>query len=463
MSNRKKQKKDSDRYIKKLKAILSSTRGRVLFIAVLVCVCLLIGTLGYSLNRFLDREYVDGLIGKMEILVKYELWEDASVLLRQALAHDKENRRATELLESVRIGFRDDAIGMEKLFRYKDALDLYGKTLAISPDDAVSSRIEALEYTMRIPKLYIAGKPFDAEISIGDDFKERSFSRVDVEKNPSYGSDILPGNVLRFRIVAPYAIEDIRLDLRNEKGKSVTSNRGFTVKTGEGVVYNFCLLGLPSLLAPKKYILSGSWLGPDGKTASFNGDIAILKQEFRAETIVLDPALTKLVSVPDPQKAEEKRKVAEILATFHEEDAFQVETFALPIEICVKNITSYYGDRRKYVYSAGGGYTSVHDGFDYGFSVGTLVHSVANGRVVLARKHIVTGNTVIIEHLPTVYSVYYHLSEINITEGQTVNRWQAIAKVGSTGFATGPHLHLSVFVGSVAIDPTFFMKVRPLF
>ena len=73
--------------------------------------------------------------------------------------------------------------------------------------------------------------------------------------------------------------------------------------------------------------------------------------------------------------------------------------------------------------------------------------------MVLARERIVTGLSVAIEHLPGVYSLYYHLARIVVREGQRVSAGAAVGTVGSTGLATGPHLHWEVRAAGVAIDP----------
>jgi murein DD-endopeptidase MepM/ murein hydrolase activator NlpD len=81
--------------------------------------------------------------------------------------------------------------------------------------------------------------------------------------------------------------------------------------------------------------------------------------------------------------------------------------------------------------------------------------------VVLARSRIVTGNSVVIEHLPGVYSLYYHLDKIEVTEGAIVNTGALIGLSGATGLATGPHLHWEIRVSGENTDPDAFIS-RPL-
>jgi len=141
---------------------------------------------------------------------------------------------------------------------------------------------------------------------------------------------------------------------------------------------------------------------------------------------------------------------------------FDSDNFSPPTEVTKNRISSTYGERRVYVYTNGGGYSSVHDGIDYGILAGTPVHATARGKVFLVRMHIVTGNTILIEHLPSVFSVYYHLSKISIKEGDMVEQGDIIGEVGSTDFSTAAHLHYSVFVAGIPADPEFFIENKPI-
>jgi murein DD-endopeptidase MepM/ murein hydrolase activator NlpD len=81
--------------------------------------------------------------------------------------------------------------------------------------------------------------------------------------------------------------------------------------------------------------------------------------------------------------------------------------------------------------------------------------------VILARFRIVTGNSVIIEHLPGVYSLYYHLDHIDVAEGAMVSAGTLLGQSGSTGLATGPHLHWEIRVSQENTDPDAFVA-RPI-
>jgi murein DD-endopeptidase MepM/ murein hydrolase activator NlpD len=450
-------------FVKNIIARLSANMRRPWFIAVVIGACFVIASSAFVLNRVLVRAEIDNLLKNTEILVRYDLWDYAAETLGKAIAYDSKDKRSLELLATVGKGFINSAEQSEKSYEYGTALDLYKKANAIAKADSVTMRISNLEYTIGIPKLFIEGKPCNALINRGGESWDKSFSRTDMEQAPESSYGIAPGNVLRFKMTSEADIENLTLELINEKGKRVASNKGFAMKRNSGGYSWYCLVGIPSTLAAKKYSLSGRWIEPDGKEAAFYTDLPLDRRAFPEETITLNPQLSNLVSVPDKQKTAERLRVAEILGSFNPKNIFQSDCFMLPADGCLKAVSTFYGERLVFVYSTGGGYTSVHDGIDFALVTGTPVHATAKGSVVLARKHIVSGNTIIIEHLPSVYSVYYHLSKIIAKEGDIVPQGQLIAEIGSTGLSTGAHLHFSLFVGGIPVDPEFFTKNKPLY
>jgi len=96
--------------------------------------------------------------------------------------------------------------------------------------------------------------------------------------------------------------------------------------------------------------------------------------------------------------------------------------------------------------------SGYHTGMDFLVPTGTAVHSVAAGKVVTAGWGGSYGYQVVIRHTDGHYSQYGHLSQISVKVGQQVNEGQRIARSGSTGNVTGPHLHFEVRTGPVYGD-----------
>ena len=99
-----------------------------------------------------------------------------------------------------------------------------------------------------------------------------------------------------------------------------------------------------------------------------------------------------------------------------------------------------------------------HLGVDYGAPTGTPVRSIGSGRVVFAGQQRGYGNVVEIQHDGQNRTLYAHLSRIFVRKGQSVEREQDIGAVGSTGWATGPHLHFELRVNGVHQDPLLLAK-----
>jgi murein DD-endopeptidase MepM/ murein hydrolase activator NlpD len=186
--------------------------------------------------------------------------------------------------------------------------------------------------------------------------------------------------------------------------------------------------------------------------------IAIAGREFNAEVIELNPVLTGIRTEPDPQKTREAEHLWSILNRTGR-DAFHFGHFSPPVTATRR--TSFFGDRRVFQYSNGTSDTSIHAGIDYGVPTGTAVNACGSGKVVLARDRIVTGKSVIIEHLPGVYSLYYHLDQISVAEGIFVETGTLLGLSGATGLATGPHLHWELRVFGENTDPDAFIS-RPI-
>ena len=186
--------------------------------------------------------------------------------------------------------------------------------------------------------------------------------------------------------------------------------------------------------------------------------LTIESREFPSEVVALNQENTELRTKLDPKKTAESRQLWAILNRTGT-DIYSGDTFIPPVTSTRK--TSYYGHRRVYDYSDHTRDTTIHAGVDYGVPTGTEVRAAARGKVVLAKKRIVTGNSVILEHLPGVYSLYYHLDTIAVSEGSVVDAGTLLGKSGSTGLATGPHLHWEIRVSGENADPDAFMA-RPV-
>jgi murein DD-endopeptidase MepM/ murein hydrolase activator NlpD len=233
-------------------------------------------------------------------------------------------------------------------------------------------------------------------------------------------------------------------------GKERTRAKLFTVPADDGRPdFLAAVFIIPSNINPVNTIIR---IENNGVNAG-EMPIQINERHFESEIIELNQELTDLRTVPDPQKTLESNKLWSIITTIGTE-IYHYNAFILPVTSTRR--TSLYGTRRVFQYSNGSRDVSVHAGVDFGVPTGTQVISCGAGRVILARYRIVTGNSVIIEHLPGVYSLYYHLDKINVQEDTYVQTGALLGLSGSTGLATGPHLHWEIRVNGENADPDAF-------
>jgi murein DD-endopeptidase MepM/ murein hydrolase activator NlpD len=122
------------------------------------------------------------------------------------------------------------------------------------------------------------------------------------------------------------------------------------------------------------------------------------------------------------------------------------EGFTLPVS---GHVTSEFGSSRVF----NGKLQTLHNGTDFQARTGDPVRSAAGGRVVLAKRLFLTGKTIIIDHGLGIFTTYAHLSKLLVKKGTLVGDRSLIGLAGSTGRASGSHLHLSAKINGVKVDP----------
>ncbi|MDR1143682.1 MAG: M23 family metallopeptidase [Spirochaetaceae bacterium] len=230
-------------------------------------------------------------------------------------------------------------------------------------------------------------------------------------------------------------------------------NRAFFFDTGEycrrGPV-NAAVMAVPSTAGAGKAALRIEAGGRVLETV----ELTIGERFFSTETINITENMSDILTRPDPEKTRQAEQMWAIWARTGD-DVYTPGNFIMPVKSEVQ--TSRFGGRRIYKYPDGRSSSSIHAGVDWRAPTGTPLYACAPGKVVLARMRIVTGNTVVIEHMPGVYSLCYHMDKITVAEGDMVQTGTRLGDAGATGFATGAHLHWEVRVATENTDPAAFL------
>jgi murein DD-endopeptidase MepM/ murein hydrolase activator NlpD len=211
------------------------------------------------------------------------------------------------------------------------------------------------------------------------------------------------------------------------------------------------LVAIPADAKAGQYTVVVSVAGAEAARSPFE----ITERKFPSETVRLNAKNSAIKQDDSPARKEQIRDLNDILFGRDDSAPRFDGPFAAPVASTRR--TSQFWHRRTYRYSNGKKEISIHYGIDFGVPTGTPVSAAGAGRVVMAENRISTGLSVVLEHAPGIFSLYYHLSEILVAEGQDVETGELIARSGSTGLSTGPHLHWEMRVNGNAVSPDWFV------
>lgn len=269
------------------------------------------------------------------------------------------------------------------------------------------------------------------------------------ERPPAAGGDAFPvrlsspepaqGELLVVEASPPAGAKDVVMIW---KGREIPMR-----EEGEGRFLG--LVGIDLLEPPGSAVLSIRGV-QEGRALRRDARIGIRKGVFPVQELTLPKALTQFDSGTLERIRREARALEKRLSRL------SPPTWSLPFLPPVEEYRpTGFGARRV----INGEPRSPHAGVDVDLPAGTPVVAIADGTVAFAGEQYFGGNSVVLDHGGGVFSVYYHLRDIAVAEGRRVARGERIGAVGSTGRATGPHLHFSVRVGGGRIDPSLLFSL----
>jgi len=176
-------------------------------------------------------------------------------------------------------------------------------------------------------------------------------------------------------------------------------------------------------------------------------NMTVVDAHFATQNVNLTPGIANLHNTPEE---------VELLKSFREnltDVRHWQDRFLEPVPGCM---VSPFGVRRFRNHKPTGDY---HGGVDLRSAVGTPVRSAADGTVKLSQLVTVLGNAVGIDHGQGVETIYMHMSKLAVEPGAFVKQGDVIGYVGTTGRSSGPHLHWTVYVNDVQVNPAQWVKL----
>ncbi|MDC4203570.1 MAG: M23 family metallopeptidase [Candidatus Manganitrophus sp.] len=173
--------------------------------------------------------------------------------------------------------------------------------------------------------------------------------------------------------------------------------------------------------------------------------IEVVSASFGTETLKLPKAMVDLDPPTLARVEKEQARMKEIFNKSADQRLWEA-AFIVPAE---GKVAGTFGLRR----IMNGQPRNPHTGEDISAPLGTPVLASNGGRVILVGEFYFNGHSVIIDHGLGLFSMYFHLAETTVKEGDVVAKGQAIGSVGQSGRATGPHLHWGVRLNGARVNP----------
>lgn len=254
---------------------------------------------------------------------------------------------------------------------------------------------------------------------------------------------VVNGSPILFQISAPATVQSL-------SGTWLGHQVYFSFDAKNKIWYG--LAGISLETTPGQYSLGLTGTSSKATQLTYEQKLAVGKAKYPSVAVKVAKKFTE----PDPEQLKEinqDKTIKEDAFKHFDPDRLWAGDFRPPVNASISDV---FGTGRTF----NGKVQSRHQGLDYAVPSGTPVAAVNRGTVLLARPLYFEGNCVVIDHGQGLLSLYMHMSEFKVKEGEQVARGQELGLSGGTGRATGPHLHIAVRWQGTYLNPATLLTLK---
>ncbi len=244
-----------------------------------------------------------------------------------------------------------------------------------------------------------------------------------------------PGQAVVVDIPFEPELEAVTLSWQAQEIRMVATDAGW-----------FALLGVDLDVQPGSYEVQATLQYADNRQEQRTLPLTVTPKDYPTTRLTVEPKYVELSAEDQARAARDSQQINAAYATTAD-TRYWSDDFIVPIP----GVTGgrNFGHRRVFNDQP----RAPHSGADLTAATGTEIHATNRGKVVLTGDFFFNGKAVFVDHGMGVLSMYLHLSEIKVQEGQMLERGDVLGLAGATGRVTGPHLHWGVKVTGARVDP----------
>jgi murein DD-endopeptidase MepM/ murein hydrolase activator NlpD len=257
-------------------------------------------------------------------------------------------------------------------------------------------------------------------------------------------SKLVNGSPVLFRVSAPLQLSELQGNFLGQE---------FSFRSSEACHCWYAFAGVSLATKPGTYTLRVAGKDTGGKETAMSYLVRVSAAHYPTSTIKVAPAFVEPPKEAEPVIIAADAAKKQAFATLDPNPLWS-GAFERPTQTETSGV---FGSSRIY----NGVKKSQHLGLDFRASTGTPVHATNAGTVILARPLYFEGNCIMLDHGQGLMTIYMHLSEFKVKEGEKIAAGQLIALSGGTGRSTGPHLHFAVRWHGEYLDPRTLLELHP--